>query len=53
MIWLFFFFLYRHIEYGAIFLCWFMHFPFIVITDPEMVKVLVEQMWHIINLYSQ
>ncbi|XP_058947427.2 cholesterol 24-hydroxylase [Pocillopora verrucosa] len=31
-------FLQWHIEYGAIFVCWFMHFPFIVITDPEMVK---------------
>ena len=39
-----FFCLYRHIEYGAIFVCWFMHFPFIVVTDPEMVKVHVEQM---------
>ena len=29
----------RHMEYGNIFVCWFMHFPFIVVTDPEMVKV--------------
>ncbi|XP_022793261.1 cholesterol 24-hydroxylase-like [Stylophora pistillata] len=31
-------FLQWHMEYGAIFVCWFMHFPFIVVTDPEMVK---------------